>query len=499
MTRLVVMGVAGCGKSVVGAALAQAMGVPYRDGDDLHPPENIAKMRAGLPLEDVDRWPWLALVGQSLAGARGVVGCSALKRSYRDFITQTAGTAVTFVHLSGSRAVIAARLAARSGHFMPPALLDSQFAALEPPTTDESAITVQIDQPVHGIVADVLAGLATQANPPPRKPPRMVDIALAIGVSPMTVSRAFKRPAQVSDATRHAVLRAAEGFGYVFDATASTLRSQKTGFVAVVVPSMTDAHSAAFVSGLMTGLKGTEFQILLGDTQNDIHEEERLIEQLLHRRPQAFVVAGGNHTDRARRLLVNAAVPVVETGDLPANPIGHVVGCSNAAAVGALVDHFVAVGHRRIAFVGSGDDQPRTNRRHGFIAAMQRHHLDATGLIAAKPALLSPRAGAEAMTQVLCDLPDTDAVICDCDLLAFGALMQCQRCGIAVPDRMAIAGFGNHPIGALCTPGLTTVHLDPLGIGEQTAALIINSLNGSQTGAKHICVPAELLVRQSSR
>ena len=159
MIRLVVMGVAGCGKSAVGAALAGALGVPYRDGDDLHPAANIAKMSRGEALTDVDRWPWLALVGQSLADGPMIIGCSALRRSYRAFITQTAAAPVVFVHLQGSRAVIEARMRARQGHFMPPMLLDSQFATLEPPGVDENAITVQIDQPLASVVAEITAKL----------------------------------------------------------------------------------------------------------------------------------------------------------------------------------------------------------------------------------------------------------------------------------------------------------------------------------------------------
>ena len=157
--RLVVMGVAGCGKSAVGAALAKAMGVPYRDGDDLHPAANITKMSGGEALTDADRWPWLALVGQALADGPMIIGCSALRRSYRAFITQTAAAPVVFVHLQGSREVIEARMRARQGHFMPPALLDSQFATLEPPGVDENAITVQIDQPLASVVAEITAKL----------------------------------------------------------------------------------------------------------------------------------------------------------------------------------------------------------------------------------------------------------------------------------------------------------------------------------------------------
>ena len=157
--RLVIMGVSGCGKSSVGARLATRLGLNYRDGDDLHPPENVAKMRAGMPLTDADRWPWLDRVGQVLlAEAPVIVGCSALKRAYRDRIRTAAGGPVTFVHLAGSQEVIAARMALRQGHYMPLSLLDSQFAALEPPAAEE-AITVSIDQPLEAIVADILRQL----------------------------------------------------------------------------------------------------------------------------------------------------------------------------------------------------------------------------------------------------------------------------------------------------------------------------------------------------
>lgn len=154
------MGVAGCGKSSVGEALSLRLGVPYRDGDDLHPAANVAKMRAGIPLDDDDRAPWLDLVGAALAAeAPLIIGCSALRRRYRDRIRQAATGPVVFIHLSGTRAVIEARMAARKGHFMPVSLLDSQFAALEPPTPDEKALIVDIDQPLAAIVQAIATAL----------------------------------------------------------------------------------------------------------------------------------------------------------------------------------------------------------------------------------------------------------------------------------------------------------------------------------------------------
>jgi gluconokinase len=159
MERFVIMGVSGCGKSSIGAAFAAAIGGKFIDGDDLHPDANRAKMASGQPLNDDDRAPWLVRVGLALHGDAGkiVIGCSALKRRYRDEIRTHAGQPVMFLHLSGSYAVLAARLAARKDHFMPPSLLDSQFAALEPPSDDELAVAVDIDQTPQAILAELLA------------------------------------------------------------------------------------------------------------------------------------------------------------------------------------------------------------------------------------------------------------------------------------------------------------------------------------------------------
>jgi gluconokinase len=143
---LVVMGVSGCGKSTVGGVLAGRLGWPLAEGDDLHPPENVAKMAAGHPLTDADRWPWLARIRQWIdaeeaSGSSGVVTCSALKRRYRDVLRDDS---VVFVYLHGTREQLLARLTARQAHFMPAALLDSQLADLEPPEDDERAIRMDI-------------------------------------------------------------------------------------------------------------------------------------------------------------------------------------------------------------------------------------------------------------------------------------------------------------------------------------------------------------------
>ena len=327
----------------------------------------------------------------------------------------------------------------------------------------------------------------------------MADVARLAGVSPMTVSRAFRRDTSVSESTRQTILTAAEGIGYVFDSAASSLRSQRTDFVAVTIPSINNANFAETVRGLSEGLKDRGLQILLGYTDYDIHEEERLIEQLLRRRPEAIVVTGGRHTPRARRLLENAGLPVIETWDLPAAPIGHVVGFSNADAVRGMVEHFVARGARRIAFIGGDADRDTrgTDRREGFVAAMRSHGLDASRLIAAGAPPISMREGAAAMGRLLDSLPDTEAVICVSDLSAFGALTECQRRGVAVPDRIWIAGFGDYEIAGISVPALTTINPFPRAIGAQTAALILDVIEGRRTAPATVVIGPQLIVRQS--
>lgn len=158
--RFVVMGVAGCGKSLIGGAFARIIGARFFDGDDLHPQANVDKMARGMALDDADRAPWLERIGGTLRHPGTVVACSALRRRYRDAIGDAAGAPVTFLFLNGSRDVILSRMASREGHFMPVSLLDSQLATLEIPGPDELCVTADIDAPPQAIVGAFLAGLA---------------------------------------------------------------------------------------------------------------------------------------------------------------------------------------------------------------------------------------------------------------------------------------------------------------------------------------------------
>ena len=160
---LVVMGVSGSGKSTIGDQLAQRLGWSYEDGDKFHPASNVAKMSAGHPLTDEDRWPWLQAIADEIdrvceSGRHAVIACSALKRAYRDILAHRRSD-VRIVFLKGTEALIAKRLAQRKHHFMPPGLLASQFKTLEPPGPDENPVTASIEPSVDAIVDDIMRQL----------------------------------------------------------------------------------------------------------------------------------------------------------------------------------------------------------------------------------------------------------------------------------------------------------------------------------------------------
>lgn len=160
--HIVVAGVSGCGKSTVGQALADQFGLPYQDADDLHPKSNVEKMRSGQPLNDEDRWPWLDVCAQALSSApQGLIlGCSALRRVYRDRLREVAGMPnLTFVHLSGTPELLLKRISERKDHYMPPSLLMTQLETLEPLDADETSLKIDIDQSVEDMIQEIMRGL----------------------------------------------------------------------------------------------------------------------------------------------------------------------------------------------------------------------------------------------------------------------------------------------------------------------------------------------------
>lgn len=335
-----------------------------------------------------------------------------------------------------------------------------------------------------------------------KRKPRMADVAKAAGVSTMTVSRAFSGDRSVTEARREFILRTADEMGYVFDRTASELRTRKTGFVAVTVPSINNPNFADSVRGVTSVLEELGLQVLLGFTDYDLEREEHLIGQLLRRRPEALVVTGGTHTQRARRMLEDAAVPIVETWDEPDVPIGYSVGFSNSKAGSLMAEHLISTGRKKLAFVGcdAGSDFRGEARGRGFLAETGRHGLDDSRYIEAGRPPLGAEDGARAARVLMQIHPDTDAVMCVADSVAFGALTELLRQGFAVPGDIAVAGFGAYDTSAFAIPAITTIEPKAEQIGVLAGKTIGTLLSGraDRLPANHAGATPILLARRST-
>lgn len=349
---------------------------------------------------------------------------------------------------------------------------------------------------------------AAKAPQPPAVQVTMADIAARVGVSKMTVSRALSREGSsrrsTSEALRQRILQACQEMGYVIDQTARTFSSKRSGFVAALVPALNNSNFSDTAHGLTAALDRSGLQVLLGYTDYDNATEERLLRAMLSRRPEGVVVTGGTHTPAARKLLKAAGIPVVETWDLPAQPIEHCVGFSNAEAVAQLVRQLHDRGYRRIAFLGGvpGSDARGADRRRGFESAMRELGLEPTRQLSVGEAPVSMDHGAQGVVQLLNRWPDTQALVCVSDPPAFGAMAECQRRGIQVPGQLAIAGFGGFEVGASCHPRLTTVAIDCTGIGRAAGELLLRAIAAAREGrrlaAETVMIPFRVEMRGSS-
>ena len=334
--------------------------------------------------------------------------------------------------------------------------------------------------------------------------PTMADVAARAGVSTMTVSRALKDGASIAEDTRKRIMKAVDELGYVLDLSAGSLSSKRSGFVAALIPSINNSNFADTARGLTDALEGSGLQLLLAYTDYSVEKEEELIASLLRRRPEAIVVTGGSHTPRARKLLVSSGIPVVETWDLPKRPVRHVVGFSNAEASKALVRYLHAKGYRRIAFIGgtTNRDTRGADRRAGYEAAMAELGLTESRVISFGTPPISMKQGGEAVARLMEQWPEVEAAICVSDLSAFGAVMECNRRKWKVPQRIAIAGFGDFEVSSCCYPAITTVGVHCYDIGYKAGDLLLRAIDGERTGvpvaAETIITEFEVIARESA-
>ena len=328
----------------------------------------------------------------------------------------------------------------------------------------------------------------------------MQDVAARAGVSPMTVSRALKTPEKVAPETRAKIAAAIADLGYVPDRIAGGLSSRRSRLLAALVSTLANSIFATTVDGLRSAAHSAGYEVLLGSTDYSLADEEALIRAVLSRRPDGMALTGSIHTDAVRRLLAHAGTPVVETWDLPDDPMDMVVGFSNVAAGQAMTERLLELGYCRVGFIGraSPSDIRGAKRLSGYRRALQERGLDSERVINVEATSPAFPEGARGLDELLLRHPDTDAVFCTSDAVAAGALLQCRRREIAVPDQMAVAGFGDFDIAGDLALELTTVQVPGLAIGEQAARLLIERIEGRSAARSIVDVGFEIVRRRSA-
>jgi LacI family transcriptional regulator, gluconate utilization system Gnt-I transcriptional repressor len=334
--------------------------------------------------------------------------------------------------------------------------------------------------------------------------PTIADVSRLAGVSRMTVSRVLRSPEVVVPATREQVRKAIAHLGYVPDRAAGSLSSRRTGFIALVLPTLTNANFAAVAHGLTEALRPADYHLLITYNGYSLDEEERQLHNLLARRPEALVLTGTAHRRSATRMLLAADVPVVEIADLPARPIEHAVGFSNYEAGRAAARHLIARGFQRIGAVassGSGDvvDYRGEERIRGFEEELRVAGLSTEYVLRHGTAPVSYEHGAACAALLLQRKPRVEAVFGVSDLTAVGFVMECQRRKVDVPRELSVMGFGDFEIGAGINPPLTTIHVDFHALGTRTGSLILDLLRqpGERPEARRIDVGLSIIERAS--
>ena len=351
---------------------------------------------------------------------------------------------------------------------------------------------------VIDITTSIYGTTIALAKPTKAQIPTMADVAHHAGVSTMTVSRALRDASLVAPLARGRISKAIEELGYVLDLSAGSLSSKRTGFVAAIIPSLNNSNFSDTARGMTDELDGTGLQLLLGSNDYSLDREELLVESMLRRRPEGMIVTSGNHTARTRRMLETAGIPVVETWDVPVEPIDKIVGFPNAQAMALLVHTLAGRGYRKFGYIGGTTERDTrgSQRREGFLMALAELGLSAGRVVSFGVPPITMDQGGQAIVSMLERWPDTEVAICVSDLSAFGAIMECQRRGINVPGDLAIAGFGNYEVAACCHPRITTVDVDCYNIGKLAARTLHLSIKGeAANGGDADKLPERILTR----
>jgi LacI family transcriptional regulator, gluconate utilization system Gnt-I transcriptional repressor len=337
----------------------------------------------------------------------------------------------------------------------------------------------------------------------PARLPTIRDVSRLAGVSRMTVSRVIRDLGLVSPDTRNRVNRAIADLGYVPDRAAGSLGSRRTGFIALILPTLTNANFASVAHGLTEALRPADYDLLIAYTDYSLAEEERQLRNLLARRPEAIVLTGGVHNRAASRMLLAVDIPVLELADLPRHPLEHAVGFSNYQAGRTAARYLIERGFQRIGAVASetaGDviDHRGEERMRGFEDELRLVGRATDLVLRHGRAPVSYEHGAAAIRVLLQHEPKLEALFAVSDLSAVGVVMECQRLGINVPRDLSVMGFGDFEIGAEINPALTSIHVDFRALGRTTGALLRELLADCASGTPRVIDVGLTIIERAS-
>jgi LacI family gluconate utilization system Gnt-I transcriptional repressor len=321
---------------------------------------------------------------------------------------------------------------------------------------------------------------------------RITDVAASAGVSPITVSRVFNAPQTVAPDTLLRVRQAVQQLGYVPNRLAGGLSSAKSRLIAAIVPTVAHSLFSETVQVFSDTMSRAGYQVLLGLSGYNDKDEDELLDAVLSRRPEGVLLTGVAHTATLRERLLKINIPIVETWDMTGQPIDMLVGFSHERIGAAVAERFIGRGRRHPALVSANDDRALARRR-GFIEALAAHGIDDVPEVLVQPPS-SVALGRESLHRILAQRTDIDAVFCGSDLLALGVVSEARKAHLAVPERIAVCGFGDLEFAADTTPALTTVRVDGKRIGATAARCLIERLNGA-SGAQTVDVGFELIER----
>ncbi len=322
------------------------------------------------------------------------------------------------------------------------------------------------------------------------------DVARIAGVSAMTVSRAVNTPDGVPEATLAKVQRAIAKTGYVPNLLAGGLRSNKSRLIAALIPTLVGPVFNETVQALTVALSERGYQLMLGQSGYADSREDDLLGAIIGRRPDGIVLTGVSHSTEARRRLMAAGIPVVETWDLTPTPIDMVVGFSHTAVAEAVCRRLHAGGRRRLAVIGA-DDERALRRAAAFLATARSLRLPKPVVYrVAAPAMSD--GGRSGLRALLAQDPDIDGVFCSSDLLALGLLTEALVLGFKVPDRLAVIGFGDVYFARDLHPALTTVRIDGTRMGKEAARCIVDRVEGRAVPERVIDIGFTIIERASA-